>query len=86
MAVSKLSVSVPDWLEPLIRQTADRAGVTVSEFMADAAKSAIIAREAADRQAYEQAHGIDRREQLESAEEEFLADRAARQGRVAGAA
>jgi hypothetical protein len=86
MSVSKLSVSVPDWLEPIIRAAAERDRVTVSEFMADAAKAAIIAREAADRQAYEQAHGIDRRAQLEGAEEEFLADRAARQGRVAGAA
>ncbi|WP_345475926.1 hypothetical protein [Actinoallomurus oryzae] len=79
-------MSVPDWLEPIIRDAARRDGVTVSEFMADAVKSAIIAREAADRQAYEQAHGIDRRAQLEGAEEEFLADRTGRQGRVAGAA
>jgi hypothetical protein len=86
MAVSKLSISVPDWLEPIIRQAAERAGMTVSEFVAEATKSAVIAREAADRQAYEQACGIDRHAQLEGAEEEFLADRAARQGRVAGAA
>lgn len=85
MAVSKLSVSVPDWLEPIIRDAAGRDGVTVSEFMAEAAKSAVIAREAADRRSYEQLHGIDRRAQLEEAEDEFLADRAAR-GRVAGAA
>lgn len=85
MSVRKLSVSVPDWLEPIIREAAGRDGVTVSEFMAEAAKSAIIAREAAERAAFERAHGIDRRAQLEEAQEDFLADRGAR-GRVAGAA
>lgn len=85
MAVSKLSVSVPDWLEPIIRDAAARDGVTVSEFMTAAAKDVIIRREADERRAYEQAHGIDRRAQLEEAEEDFKADRAARR-RVAGAA
>lgn len=85
MAVSKLSVSVPDWLEPIIREAASRDGVTVSEFMAEAAKTSIIRREATERRAYEQEQGIDRRAQMEEAEEEFLADRAAH-GQVAGAA
>lgn len=85
MTVRKLSISVPDWLEPIIRDAADRDGVTVSEFMAEAAKSSIISREAAERAAFEDAHGIDRRAQLEEADADFLADHAAR-GRVAGAA
>jgi hypothetical protein len=85
MAVSKLSVSIPDWLEPIIREAAARDGVSVSEFMAAAAKDVIIRREAEERRTYEQVHGINRRAQLEEAEDDFLADHAARR-RVAGAA
>jgi hypothetical protein len=85
MTVRKLSVSVPDWLEPIIREAASRDGVTLSEFMTAAAKDVIIRREADERRAHEQEHGIDRRAQLEEAEEDLLADRASR-GQVAGAA
>jgi hypothetical protein len=86
MAVSKLSVSVPGWLEPIIRDAAGRDGVSVSAFLADAAKTVIIEREAAERRQYEAGHGIDRRAQVETAEREFLNDRAAMARRVEGAA
>ncbi len=86
MPVSKLSVSVPDWLEPIIRNAAEREGVSVSAFLVDAAKTVIIGREAEERRHYEQARGIDRRAQIGAAEQEFLADRARRAGRVRGAA
>lgn len=85
MGVSKLSVSVPGWLDPIIRAAADREQISVSEWMTEAAKAALIRAEAAERLAYEQEHGIDRQAQMEAVEQEFQADRAAR-GQVAGAA
>jgi hypothetical protein len=83
--VSKLSVSVPDWLEPIIRDAADRDGVSVSAFLVDAAKTVIIQREAAERRQYEAEHGVDRSAQLERAEAALREDRR-RGGGVKGAA
>jgi hypothetical protein len=85
MAVSKLSVSVPDWLEPIIREEAGREGMSVSEFMATAARTVIAMRERAERRAYEVARGIDREAQLARAEAALREDRA-RAGGVRGAA
>lgn len=85
MPVSKLSVSVPDWLEPIIRDAAGRDGVSVSAFLVDAAKTVIIQREAAERIKYEVEHGIDRRAQLERAEAALREDRR-HTGGVKGAA
>ena len=85
MPVSKLSVSVPDWLEPIIRDAADRDGVSVSAFLVDAAKTVIIQREAAERRRYEAEHGIDRAAQLERSEAALREDRR-RAGGVRGAA
>lgn len=85
MPVSKLSVSVPDWLEPIIRDAADRDGVSVSAFLVDAAKTVIIQREAAERRQYEAEHGIDRAAQLERSETALREDRHRARG-VKGAA
>jgi hypothetical protein len=85
MAVSKLSVSVPEWLEPIIRDEAGREGVSVSEFMASAARTVIAMREGSERRAYEAAHGIDREAQLARSEAALREDRARASG-VRGAA
>lgn len=85
MAVSKLSVSVPDWLEPIIRESAEQQGVSVSTFMAEAAKTVIATREAEARRRYEAEHGIDREAQLAAADAALREDRARARG-VKGAA
>jgi len=85
MTVSKLSVSVPDWLEPIIRAEAGREGVSVSEFMAAAARTVIAMREGSERREYEAARGIDRAAQLARAEAALREDRV-RAGGVPGAA
>jgi hypothetical protein len=78
-------VSVPDWLEPIIREAAERDGMGVSAFMVDAAKTVIATREATERRQHEAEHGIDREAQLARAEAALRKDRRQARG-VKGAA
>jgi len=85
MTVRKISMSVPDWLEPIIRAAAERDGISVSAWLTEAAKTVLVEREAADRRAQEAEHGIDRQAQLARAEAALREDRARAAG-VQGAA
>lgn len=86
MAVSKFSVSIPDWLDPIIREAAETNGMSVSGWLVEAAKTVLTEREAAARRRWEAGHGIDRRAQLDAADAEFAADRARKAGQAQGAA
>lgn len=85
MSVRKISMSIPDWLEPIIREAAERDGVSVSAWLTEAAKTVLIEREAAERRRLEAERGIDRQAQLTRAEAALREDRAAAAG-VQGAA
>jgi hypothetical protein len=85
MSVRKISVSIPEWLEPIIRDAALRDGVSVSAWLTEAAKTVLIEREAAERRRWEAGRGIDRQAQLDRAEAALRQDRARAAG-VKGAA
>lgn len=85
MSVRKISMSIPGWLEPIIRDAASRDGLSVSAWLTEAAKTALIEREAAERRRREAEHGIDRQAQLARAETALREDRARAAG-VKGAA
>ena len=85
MTVRKISMSIPDWLEPIIRAAAEQEGISVSAWLTEAAKTVLVEREAADRRRHEAEHGIDRQAQLARAEAALREDRARAAG-VKGAA
>ncbi len=85
MSVRKISMSIPEWLEPIIRAAAEHDGMSVSAWLTEAAKTVLIEREAAERRRWETEQGIDRRAQLDRAEAALREDRARAAG-VKGAA
>jgi hypothetical protein len=85
MSVRKISMSIPEWLEPIIRDAALRDGVSMSAWLTEAAKTVLIEREAAERRRWEAGQGIDRQAQLDRAEAALREDRARAAG-VKGAA
>src|SRR5260370_12115887 len=68
MSVRKISMSIPEWLEPIIRAAAEHDGMSVSAWLTEAAKTVLIQPQAAQRRRREAEQGLHRPAQLDPAQ------------------